>query len=209
MLESLFFSTALSIDGFIVGTAFGARNVSIGLGSRMLIAGCSAASILTSAFVGRVLARVFDPLVATIIGAFLLVALGVWTAANSRYKEPPICSVAIVSMKVPNLGLVVQILRDPIRADSDRSGGIDAAEAFVLGVALAADAFGLGLGLGMTGSDGLLLSLSTGIGMFCFMGLGLAVGRAAVVPGLPVVLAPGVVIAALGLFRAVHAVITR
>jgi len=58
---------------------------------------------------------------------------------------------ALLRIHVRALGVVIQVLREPMRADVDGSGFIDAGEALVLGGALGLDALAAGFGAAFIG----------------------------------------------------------
>jgi len=57
----------------------------------------------------------------------------------------------ILRIRIGSLGIIVQILKEPLAADQDASGNIELGESVLLGIALGLDAFGVGLGMSMTG----------------------------------------------------------
>src|SRR5690625_3085806 len=65
------------------------------------------------------------------------------------------------------------VLSDPFQADKDRSGTISVSEAFILGTALALDAFGAGLGAAMLGYSPLITAvlIASMSGLFVFTGI--------------------------------------
>lgn len=65
------------------------------------------------------------------------------------------------------------VLRDPFQADKDKSGTISISEAFVLGAALALDAFGAGLGAAMLGYSPFFTAILIAAmsGLFVFSGI--------------------------------------
>jgi putative sporulation protein YtaF len=81
------------------------------------------------------------------------------------------------TIRLPSFGLVLQVLREPTRADLDRSGGISLAEALLLGIALAMDAGGVGLGAGMTGLIPWAAAIAVTLADVGFLHLGISTGR--------------------------------
>src|SRR5690625_3285611 len=70
-------------------------------------------------------------------------------------------------------GHIKSLLTSPQNPDKDNSGTISISEAFVLGTALALDAFGAGLGASMLGYSPLVTSVSIAVmsGVFIFTGM--------------------------------------
>lgn len=76
-------------------------------------------------------------------------------------------------------GVMIQILRDPAKADTDRSGHIMGWEAVMLGLALSLDAFGAGISLTFLGYTPLLVAICIAVMGALLLALGLALGRRA------------------------------
>ncbi|MGG1660444.1 MntP/YtaF family protein [Brevibacillus sp. NRS-1366] len=76
-------------------------------------------------------------------------------------------------------GVMIQILRDPAKADADRSGHIMGWEAVMLGLALSLDAFGAGISLTFLGYTPFLVALCIAVMGALLLAVGLALGRRA------------------------------
>ncbi|WP_312114609.1 manganese efflux pump [Brevibacillus reuszeri] len=76
-------------------------------------------------------------------------------------------------------GVMIQILRDPAKADADRSGHIMGWEAVMLGLALSLDAFGAGISLTFLGYTPFLVAICIAVMGALLLALGLALGRRA------------------------------
>jgi len=195
-------AAAVSVDGFLVGLTYGARRIRLPGQSRLLVAAVSCLVMGISLAGGRSAAQFLDPPLASGIGGTILVAVGVWTAATAWSSRASGDATPYLEVRLPRLGLVIAILREPVTADLDNSGSISLGEAGVLGVALALDAFGVGIGAGMVGAGMLWLPFLAGLGMYCFLGLGAAVGaRGSRISGGRLSLAPGGIIALLGAMK--------
>lgn len=190
---------ALSLDGFGAGITYGLRKTKIPLLSVVIISLCSGLVLCISMQAGSLLQRVFSPSVASLIGAVILIALGCWsfiqqnrstrerageaeqiqTAANETVRVQGAASepqMAVFSLEIRKLGLVIQILKSPTRADMDDSGSISSWEAMWLGIALSLDAFGAGLGAAMLGFSPLLTSGVVALFSGVFLVLGMKTG---------------------------------
>lgn len=76
-------------------------------------------------------------------------------------------------------GVMIQILRDPSKADADRSGHIMGWEAVMLGLALSLDAFGAGISLTFLGYTPILVALCISVMGALLLAVGLSLGRRA------------------------------
>ncbi|GIN84670.1 sporulation membrane protein YtaF [Heyndrickxia sporothermodurans] len=170
----LAFAVSSSIDNLGVGISYGIRKIRIGLGANLLIAVIcflmSAAGITFGLWLSKVLPGMFP----VIIGAFLLIIIGIRimllavprknAASNVKndYDQP--------------LNSIEEILKNPELADKDKSGDISWWEAIVLGVALSANALTNGLGAGLLGFSALAISLTAAIGSFISVWAGVKLG---------------------------------
>ncbi|WP_054957069.1 sporulation membrane protein YtaF [Paenibacillus dakarensis] len=193
---------ALSLDGFGAGITYGLRKTKIPLLSVYIISLCSGFVLGISMQAGVLLQRVISPSIASYMGAIILIMMGCWSFIQQiRSKSNPLCEekqiltkisnaehtvsgqgsvfgqqMAVFSLEIRKLGLVIQILRSPSRADMDDSGSISSWEAMWLGIALSLDAFGAGLGAAMLGLSPWLTSLFAALFSGVFLVLGMKVG---------------------------------
>ncbi|MGG1877222.1 MntP/YtaF family protein [Paenibacillus cisolokensis] len=100
------------------------------------------------------------------------------TAAGlpAKRSEPGDGQKAVFSLEIRKLGIVIQILRSPARADMDDSGSISPWEAMWLGIALSLDAFGAGLGAAMLGFSPLGTAVIVALFSGTFLLLGMKIG---------------------------------
>jgi putative sporulation protein YtaF len=79
-------------------------------------------------------------------------------------------------LRLRSLGIAIQVLQEPVCADRDCSGSIEAGEAVVLGVALGLDTLAAGMAASLVGL-GWLLVVMVPVGLVILIELGLIVGR--------------------------------
>lgn len=141
----LLLGLAVSIDGFVAGIAYGLKNIRMPLTSLSIVgfvaALCTAAAMSMAYLVGQFI----HTDVAIIIGALLLILLGLWSLFQ-QYLTKNIAGYELdgqVSARklTFSLGrLVVSIMAKPETADVDKLGCISALEAVFLGFAVGVDA---------------------------------------------------------------------
>jgi len=206
LLSIIAFATALSLDGFGVGISYGMRKIRIPVLSLVVISLTSSTAIGLTMLFGHFVSQYISAEMAEIIGASILILVGLWIllqtwSKKESYIQPgeksvgehnPECQ-TILDFKIEAFGLVIKIMREPTVADFDKSGFISVKEALLLGAALAMDAIGAGFGAAMTGFTPLLTPLIVGIVKFLMVSLGVMLGRryavnwlgnrAAVLPG--------------------------
>ncbi|MFP4017089.1 MAG: manganese efflux pump [Halanaerobiales bacterium] len=225
---------AVSIDGFAVGITYGMRKISLRFLPLLLIGSISSVSIYLSITLGSVFVNILGSDIASKIGGFILIAMGIWVVytafVNHRKKcfknnscvddenesnennnngnnndinndnaYDNSCANAIntdnahdnscanvneatdkrtlYTFKIKSLGIIINILREPVSADFDKSGSINYTEAGFLGLALALDALGAGLGAGLTGYSGFWIPFLIGSINILFVGSGFLLGH--------------------------------
>ncbi|MGJ7912794.1 sporulation membrane protein YtaF [Neobacillus sp. LXY-1] len=168
---------ALSLDSFSVGFTYGLRKMVIPLKSILIIATCTAVSLMVAMSIGHALDKVLSPRVTASIGGIILIALGAWVIVQffrpEKEKETLEHEKTIVNFEIRSLGLAINILKKPMSADFDRSGTITGIEALMLGFALSLDSFGAGIGAAMLGYSPLSLAITIAgmSSLFVFFGI--------------------------------------
>jgi len=192
---------AVSLDSFGVGITYGLRKITIPFLSIVIIACCSGGVIAISMQAGTWLTSFLPPIVASRIGAVILIAIGCWALyqfyrnlrgqkevhtelvqdgddhgqqaqLSNEHAKPEMINSTLFTIEFKRLGVVIQILRKPQTADFDDSGTISSSEALMLGIALSLDALGAGLGAAMLG----LPAVYTPLIIACFSAMFLIVG---------------------------------
>lgn len=174
-LKLLSIVIAVSIDGLGVGMTYGMRKIRIPLNGLLIIMCLSGTIVLISMTVGHMIKNVISPTMTDMLGSFIFIGLGLFvlcsvisknrTKSRKRKNSP--------SKKATNVNPFTSILSDPTKADKDQSGIISTTEAFVLGTALALDAFAAGLGASMLGYSPFLTAILIAAmsGLFLYTGL--------------------------------------
>lgn len=198
---------ALSIDSFAAGISYGVRNIKLPLASLAIISLMSMVAITVSMLLGYFLAGYFSPALARKLGGAILILIGLWVLVQSMMgngesedvlKEDP-----LVYIRIRPLGLAVQILREPSKADLDRSGIISPREAVFLGLALAMDAFGAGIAISMLGLNMFFAAVLVGICQIIMIRAGMITGTGIGTTGFgkKMCYLPGAILITLGLFK--------
>lgn len=194
------FALAVSLDGFGVGLSYGIRRIIIPAASLLIICLTSALAITLSMLGGSLFANLISPALADRIGSMIIILVGIWIIiqayANIKGEKRSTegSGQQLVNVKIPVMGIVVQILREPVQADMDSSGVISIPEAMMLGLALAMDALGAGFGAAVAGFYLWLVPLLVGLLKLVLVSSGLYLGqrwhfakfgeKSAVLPGL-------------------------
>ncbi|MDQ0270080.1 sporulation membrane protein YtaF [Cytobacillus purgationiresistens] len=180
MITLLILAIAVSLDSFSVGLTYGLRKMKIPIKSILIIACCSAATLLISMGIGHIIARFISPEFADSIGGIILICLGGWVLYQffkpEKAKDVLPHEKTIMNFEIKSLGLVINILKKPMAADIDKSGAITGVEAFLLGLALSLDAFGAGIGAAMLGYSPVYLAFTVAVMSSLFVFAGMRIG---------------------------------
>jgi putative sporulation protein YtaF len=177
LFSLLILAFALSLDSFSVGFTYGLRKMVLPLKSMLIIASCSAVSMMLSVSIGHGLERVLSPKVTAALGGVILIALGAGVLYQffrpEKEKELQEHEKTIVNFEIKSLGIAINILKKPMSADFDNSGAITGIEALMLGFALSLDSFGAGIGAAMLGFSPYYLALAVAVmsSLFVFLGI--------------------------------------
>jgi len=180
LFSLLVLAFALSLDSFSVGFTYGLRQMVMPIKSVLIIATCSAVSLMIAVSIGHGLEKVLSPSITASMGGFILIALGVWVLYQffrpEKEKEIVKYEKTIVNFEIRSLGLAINILKKPMSADFDQSGTITGIEALMLGLALSLDSFGAGIGAAMLGFSPIYLAVTVAIMSSLFVLLGIKSG---------------------------------
>ncbi|WJQ82050.1 sporulation membrane protein YtaF [Brevibacillus brevis] len=199
-LALLLVSLAISMDSVSVGLTYGLRNMRMPFLSLVVVSGCSFAVVYSVMLVGSSLTEWLTPDIGKYIGAAVLILMGLFTlwrliatrsgtevqestapsdnavlAEEKQEEQEPI--VLLSQFRI--FGVMIQILKDPSKADADRSGHIMGWEAVMLGLALSLDAFGAGISLTFLGYSPLLVALCIAVMSALLLVVGIALGSRA------------------------------
>ncbi|ABO50125.1 protein of unknown function DUF204 [Desulforamulus reducens MI-1] len=210
LLTLVVFALALNMDALGTGVAYGIRKIRIPFLSLLIISGMSVLTIIFSMTAGQMVSKLISPAFAHRLGGILLLLVGIWILIQSikDAKQDNLEDLAefertVMQIRIKSLGLVIHILREPSKADLDKSGVISAREALLLGIALSMDAFGAGFAVSMFGFSTALTAVVVGIGHILMTYAGLVLGKyfAYSSLGRQLALVPGCILILLGLFK--------
>ena len=196
----IIFAVVLSLDGFGVGISYGMRKIKIPLFSLIIICLSSTSALAVSMLAGNLVAALFSKELAEVLGGIALLLIGSWLLAQAWVEK---LEFKDIEVKIPSIGIVIKILKEPSKADFDGSGEITCNEAIFLGLALAMDALGAGFGAAMVGLNPWLTPLVAGISKFFLINLGLYLGARSQINNLvkEFSLLPGFIIICLGFLK--------
>ncbi|MDI3547949.1 MAG: hypothetical protein PWR10_1601 [Halanaerobiales bacterium] len=199
-------AVAISVDGFSVGVTYGLRGIKVGPVPLLIISGISTIAIYLTSTIGAWIAELISKGPAEIIGSIILMAIGGWLVytayLNFNERNELSGEKLLFSLRIKPLGIIINVLKEPVKADLDSSGTINNSEAFILGLALALDAMGAGLGAGLSGFVNVFIPLLIGAVNLFFVCSGFFIGRKVgdILPNRFEIL-PGLIIITLGVIQ--------
>ena len=184
LLSILLLAVSSNLDNIGVGTAYGARKITIPFSSNIIIALITSTGTWLSMLVGMTISKMLNLKLAGYLGASIIIAVGFWILFSEtgiiRKKRSSDLSEAHhasdISGKYVFFKKIHAILDNPIVADADFSGHIDLREAVLLGFALTMNNLANGVGAGLIRLDLSLTTFFTGILSIVTIWIGIAMG---------------------------------
>lgn len=185
----MFFSIAtlaisLSLDALGVGLAYGLKQIRIPLISKLVICIFSIIYSGASLIAGSLLSNILPPYLSKLIGVSILSLMGVWMLVQAFIKredskpgsEASCNEHTLFKIAIKSLGITIQVIKNPIEGDIDKSGSIDMGESLLLGLALSVDAIGVGIGSALAGFHSAVIPPAVGIFQLLFLYAGTFLG---------------------------------
>ena len=179
----LLLAISCNIDNIGVGLAYGARGIGIPLVSNLLIALLTAVGTGVCVVFGQKIVQFLPTEVAVILGAVLLIGMGVWVIWQEfkQKQQPSEVTPSILSEKehvqMSWWQRLTAILQEPILADKDASGSIDVNESVLLSMALMLNNIPNGLSAGLLGMSVWVTAILVGLLSVVTFWVGIAMGR--------------------------------
>ncbi|MFI5331779.1 MAG: sporulation membrane protein YtaF [Desulfobaccales bacterium] len=182
LLTILLLALSCNLDNVGVGIAYGARGIGIPLASNLLIALITAAGTGLCIVFGQQIFQVLPGEVGVILGAVLLIGMGVWIirqeAGEKSRQDQEAPSTAPKELTQESwLRRLLLILQQPVLADQDSSGYIDLKESLLLSMALMLNNIPNGVGAGLLGLSTWLTTLMVGVLSVVTFWVGIGLGR--------------------------------
>ena len=179
----LFLAISSSIDSFGIGITYGIRNTKISNSAKLILFVISFIVSFFAIYFGDFLKDLLPDNIANYIGCCLLIFLGGFVCFQSFKKDTKnsVCDEVFSEPKIYHffikfLGITIQIIKDPISSDLDKSNLIDGKEALFLGVALSLDSFAIGISSGILGVHTIIFPLIVSIFQLLFISIGNLLG---------------------------------
>lgn len=182
MIEMVFsimiLAISLSLDALGVGVAYGLRKIKIPLIPKLIICFFSIFYSGAALILGKSLSAVLSPGISKLVGIVILSLMGIWIITQALLRketdeklEEQSCieDATLLKIAIKSLGITIQVIKNPVKGDIDRSGTIDISESLLLGLALSIDAIGVGIGSALSGFHSMAIPFSVGLFQLAFL----------------------------------------
>jgi len=171
IIPLLFFAISVNVDNIIVGLSLGLKKIKVGFFCNLLIASLLTLITILSIITGNIFQTFLSINTANIIGGILLIFIGLYTLWKT-----------IIDGRLKNINQqsrcnYMEILENPEKADSDKSGSINIKESLSLAIVLSFNNLGLGIGVGITSLNIFMASAFAFIFSILFLFLGCYIGK--------------------------------
>jgi putative sporulation protein YtaF len=183
LLSILLLAVSSSLDNLGTGVSYGLRNICIPLSLNLLIAISNSSGTLLSMLFGKVLSGVLRPNAAGLLGALLLISLGIWSLiAGVRKKRPerdfaPGPPEETPALKKSFFPMLSAVINDPFAAGILCNGKVKIKEGAILAAALTLSNISTGIGAGLIGFNPGLTTAAVFVCSIIAVSLGINIGR--------------------------------
>lgn len=184
MLTMLLIAITVSMDAFVVGLSYGMQKIGIPVSSKIVVGLCTFVYTSLAILLGKILIMVLSPYIEKIIGASILIAIGLYgifkNIRNDSTKvevKKEIPKDKELKIHVKFLKMTIQIIKHAELGDYDNSRTIDAIEALYIGLALSLDGGSAGLASCMTGFNTTFLPFIFAVVQITLFSIGISLGR--------------------------------
>jgi len=183
LLSILLLAVSSSLDNLGTGVSYGLRNICIPLSLNLLIAIFNSSGTLLSMLFGKAISGGLRPNAAGLLGALLLIAIGIWIFISGvRQKVPEIASAPGSPGKTPAFkktffSMLSAVINDPFAAGILCNGKARIKEGAILAAALTLSNISTGIGAGLIGFNPGLTTAAVFVCSILAVSLGINIGR--------------------------------
>lgn len=183
ILNAFILAMSASLDSLGVGITYGIKKTKISFFSILILFILSLLITSISTILGNILSSYVSTTFTTILGSLMLCSIGffiIYNAINSNRKT--LSSNKVVTNMEYNifikcLGITINIIKNPITSDFDKSNKIDIKESIFLGFALSLDSISIGFAGSTIGINFMIFSLFISLFQILFLSIGMFLGK--------------------------------
>lgn len=181
IINCIFLAISVSIDSFGIGITYGIKNTKISNLSKLILFVISFVVTIISISFGNIISKLFSSFWANFLGCIILIFMGIIFVFQSLNVKKTTYKILPKRKKynffIKWLGITIQIIKDPISSDLDKSNTISSKEALYLGIALSLDSLCVGIGSSMLNINSYLFPLFVSSFQLVFILLGNFLGK--------------------------------
>lgn len=178
IFNTILLALSSSIDSLGVGITYGVKKTKISIVGIMILFLLSIIITNISILLGNLLNQLLNPKASIYVGSLLLIGMGIFIIYEALFpKKHKKKKRKEYNLFIKYLGITINIIKDPINSDMDKSNKIDFKEAMFLGFALSLDAVCIGFGGSIIGINSLIFPLLISIFQILFLCIGSKIGR--------------------------------
>lgn len=172
ILSALLFSLSSNLDNVVIGIAYGIKKIKLGMLANLIIAFVTSTGTFLSMSVGAYISTFLPKSVANILGAGVVIILGIYFVVQSIIK-------LINNTKSKELALkdIDDMIEYAKKSDLDSSSDINMKEALLIALGLTFNNLGTGVAASITGVNILFTIISTFILSIVTITLGEVIGK--------------------------------
>lgn len=189
LFNAFVLALSASIDSLGVGITYGLKKTKISVSAFLVLFILSITFTSVSILLGHLITSLISNFFVSLLGALILFFIGVFiilgatinnkktSEAENNYNENDINISKEYNFFIKCLGITINIIKDPVNSDIDRSNKIDIKEAIFLGVTLSLDSIGIGFGGSTIGVNSFIFPLLISIFQIIFLSFGSLIGK--------------------------------
>ena len=182
LLNAFILAFSASIDSFGVGITYGIKKTKISFGAIFILFVLSLFMTSLSIIFGNIISAFISANFTTIVGALMLCGIGtfiIYGAVNNKNKRiyKKINKHKEYNFFINFLGITINIIKNPISSDFDKSNIIDIKEAIFLALALSLDSISIGFAGSTIGINSFIFPLLISIFQILFLCIGKFLGN--------------------------------
>ena len=179
LLSILLFAVSTSLDNFGTGVSYGLRKICIPFSLNLVIAISNSSGTLLTMLFGKVISKVLRPDIATLIGALMLIAIGIWIFITGVRKKGPTAPAPgpPEETKKNFFAMLFAVLNDPFAAGILCSGKVKLKEGAILAAALTLSNISTGIGAGLIGFNPATTTAAVFVCSVLAVSIGMNIGR--------------------------------
>lgn len=183
IFNAFILALSASLDSLGVGITYGIKKTKISFLSFLILFILSLSITSISIIFGNILSSFISTTFTTVLGSFMLCSIGffiIYSTINSKKKV--LRPNKLVKSKEYNifirfLGITINIIKNPITSDLDKSNKIDFKEAIFLGLALSLDSVSIGFAGSTIGINSFIFPLLISLFQILFLSVGKVLGK--------------------------------